>query len=171
MPACLGSGLQKVCNAIKTGGVSALYLTDRTNILSITQDVDGKVTGITMAALTYFYKFEFKSNATQFLEAFTNEGGLQVTQTLTEVWESFDQIQRNLLMDMSKCNCGMSAIHTENTGKSWFWGFKDTEEIQLFSGDRDSGTAKSDPNQVTPVLQALATEFANEFTGVVPVAP
>ena len=63
----------------------------------------------------------------------------------------------------------MVAIHKENTGKSWIWGYKETEEVLLFTGTRDSGTAKSDPNQVTPVIQALATEFANEFTGVVPV--
>ena len=58
----------------------------------------------------------------------------------------------------------MVAIHGENTGLSWIWGFDETEEVYLFTGDRDSGTAKSDTNQVAPVLQALATSYARDFT-------
>ena len=169
MPACLGSGLQKSCDAIKTGGVSELYFANWSDFVSVTQDVDGKVTAVTMQPATVFHEFEAKSNSIQFVEDFTNEGGFQNTQTLTQVWESFDQTQRNQIMSMAACNCGMVCIHKENTGKSFIWGYEKTEEANLFTGNRDSGTAKSDTNQITPVVQALATELAHEFTGVVPV--
>jgi hypothetical protein len=169
MAGCLTTGLVKVCDAIKSGGASSLHLTDRTNVVSLTIAIDGTVTGITMVALEVFLKFEFKANSAQFVEDATNEGGLQVTQTFNQIWESFDQNQRNILMELAACNCGMVAIHRENTGKSWLWGFDETEEVYLFGANRDSGTAKSDPNQVAPVLQALATSFAREFTGVIPV--
>lgn len=167
--ACLNSGLTKSCNAIKSGGSNFLYLADRVDVASQTIDIDGRVTGVTMVALAVFYKFEFAANKSQFLEALTNEGGTQITQTYNMVWESWDQDQRNKLMEMANCNCGMVAIHGENTGLSWIWGFDETEEVYLFTGDRDSGTAKSDINQVAPVLQALATKYARDFTGTIPV--
>ena len=116
-----------------------------------------------MVALGVFYKYEFAANQSQFLEPSTNEGGFQVTQTYNMVWESWDQAQRNSLEAMANCNCGMVAIHGENTGLSWIWGYDETEEVKLFTGDRDTGTAKSDTNQVAPVLQALATKYARQF--------
>ena len=164
MAGCLTGGNTKSCSAKKTGGSNYLYLTDRSNVVSLTIGANGEVTGITMVALEVFYKFEFAANKSQFLEAMNNEGGPQVTQTYNMIWESWDQAQRNVLTEMINCNCGMVAIHGENTGVSWIWGFDQTEEAYLFTGDRDSGTAKSDINQVAPVLQALATEYAREFT-------
>jgi hypothetical protein len=166
---CLQAALDKACDAIKTGGVSELHFANWADYVSVTEDVDGKVTAITMQPATVFYEFNAKANSIQFVEDFTNEGGFQATQTLTQVWESFDQTQRNQIMDMAACNCGMICIHKENTGKRYIWGYKKTEEAYLFTGNRDSGTAKSDTNQVTPVVQALATELAREFTGVIPV--
>jgi len=167
--ACLTTGLTKSCNAIKSGGSNFLYLADRVDVDTITIGLDGEVTGITMVAAAVFYKFEFAANQSQFLEALTNEGGTQVTQTYNMIWESWDQNQRNKLMEMANCNCGMVAIHGENTGLSWIWGYDETEEVYLFTGDRDSGTAKSDTNQVAPVLQALATKYARRFDAVIPV--
>lgn len=167
--ACLTSGLTKDCNAIKSGGSNFLYLADRQDVDSLTIGVNGEVTGVTMVALAVFYKFEFAANKSQFLEALSNEGGTQVLQTYNMIWESWTQTQRNKLMEMAQCNCGMVAIHGENTGLSWIWGFDETEEVYLLTGDRDSGTAKTDINQVAPVLQAAATQYAREFTGVIPV--
>ena len=164
MAGCITSGLTKSCVDVKTGGSPFLYITDRTNVVSVTVGVNDEVTGITMVALEVFFKIEFASNQSQFLEALNNEGGAQVTQTYNMVWESWTQTQRNVLLEMVRCNCGMVVIHGENTGKSWIWGLAETEEAKLFTGDRDSGTAKTDVNQVAPVLQALATTYAQEFT-------
>ena len=167
--ACLTSGLPKVCDVVKSGGSSSLHLADRTEVVSLTIDGEGIVTAITMVATKLFFKFEFAANSAQFIEDGNNEGGLQVTQTFNQIWESFDQAQRNKLEEMAKCNCGMVAIHRENTGKTFLWGFDETEEVYLLTFLRDSGTAKSDTNQVAPVLQALATSIAREFTGTIPV--
>ena len=60
--ACLGAALAKACDAIKTGGVSELYLANWSDFISVTQDPDGTVTAITMQPATVFYKFAFKSN-------------------------------------------------------------------------------------------------------------
>lgn len=172
MAGCLTGGNTKSCSAKKTGGSNFLYLADRVNVASVTEDVDGKVTGITMAVGEVFYKFEFAPNQSQFLEALANEGGTQITQTYNMVWESWTQDQRNVLLEMANCNCGMVAIHGENTGLSWIWGLLETEEVYLFTADRDSGTAKTDVNQVAPVLQAISTVYAQEFTlgqGGIPV--
>ena len=167
--ACMTNGLEKDCLAIKSGGSSSLHLADKADVASLTIDGSGVVTGLTMVTAKIFYKFVFAANSAQFLEDTNNEGGLQVTQTFNQIWESFNNTQRLALTELASCNCGMVAIHRENTGLSWLWGFDETEEVYLLTALRDSGTAKSDTNQVAPVLQALATSFAREFTGSIPV--
>jgi len=172
MAGCLNGGNAKSCAAKTTGGSNFLYLADRVNVASVVEDVDGKVTGITMAVGEVFYKFEFASNQSQFVEDLSNEGGTQITQTYNMVWESWNQDKRNTLLEMADCNCGMVAIHGENTGLSYIWGLLETEEVKLFTANRDSGTAKTDVNQVAPTLQAISTIFAQEFTlgqGGIPV--
>ena len=164
MAGCITSGLTKSCTDVKTGGSPFIYITDRTNVTSVTVGVNDEVTGITMVVAEVFFKLEFAANKSQFLEALNNEGGAQVTQTYNMVWESWTQDQRNVLLEMVACNCGMVVIHGENTGKSWIWGLNETEEAYLLTGDRDSGTAKSDINQASPVLQALSTTYAQHFT-------
>jgi hypothetical protein len=163
---CVTSGLLRDCNTRKTGGSSGLWVANREDVLSITQDPTGEVTAITMAAAAVFYKVEFASNQSNWNEAFASG---EVLQQYTFVSESRYQAQRNFLQGLIDCNCGLVAIHKENTGKSWFWGFEEGEEANLLTDTGDSGTAKSDVNQETVVLQASATIKANEFTGVIPV--
>ena len=164
MAGCLTGGNTNSCDDVKTGGSNFLYLAASSNVASVVTGVNDEITGITMAVGEVFYKYEFAANKSQFLEALNNEGGAQVTQTYNMVWESWTQDQRNSLLEMAACNCGMVAIHGENTGKAWIWGLSQTEEAYLFTADRDSGTAKSDTNQVAPVLQALSTTYAQHFT-------
>lgn len=166
---CITSGRLKNCNAIKSGGVNELYLADKTEVDAQTIGVNEEVTGFTMAVGGVFYKFEFAADTAQFLEESDNTLGLIVTQTFNQIWYSRNQDQRNILMELFECNCGLVVVHTENTGVSWTWGFDETEEAYLRTATGDSGTAKSDGNQDAPVLIATATKLARTFTGAVPV--
>lgn len=164
---CITSGLTNPCTLKKTGGSKQLHIANKADIDVVTQDPTGEVTGVTMLLAAVFFKVEFAANQSLFAEPVDANG--QVTQTYTFVSESRYQAQRNFIQDLIDCGCGLTVIHTENTGKSWFWGHEDTEEAFLLSSEGTSGTAKSDTNQETVILQALATSKANEFTGVIPV--
>lgn len=165
--ACVTSGLAKDCNIKKTGGSSGLWIANREDVDAITTDPTGEITAVTMLAAAVFYKIEMATNQSNWNEAVSESG--EVVQQYTFVSDSHFQTQRNFIQGLIGCNCGLVVIHKENTGKSWFWGFEEGEEAFLLSSTGDSGTAKSDVNQETVVLQASATIKANEFTGTIPV--
>jgi hypothetical protein len=165
--ACVTSGLTNPCTLKKTGGSKQLHIANKQDIDSISQDPTGEVTAVTMLLTNTFFKVEFAANQSSFNESVDANG--QVTQVYTFVSESRYQAQRNFIQNLIDCGCGITVIHTENTGLSKFWGYEDTEEAFLLSAEGTTGTAKSDPNQETIVLQALATIKANDFTGTIPV--
>ncbi|OED34713.1 hypothetical protein AB832_06990 [Flavobacteriaceae bacterium (ex Bugula neritina AB1)] len=164
---CVTTGLTKNCTIKRTGGSSGLWIANRTDVDTIVQDPTGEVTTVNMVSAAVFYKVEFSSNQSNFNET-TGETG-EVIQQYTFVSDSRYQEQRNFIQSLIGCGCGFVVIHRENTGKTWFWGFEEGEEANLFSNVGDSGTAKADPNQETVILQASATIKANEFTGTIPV--
>lgn len=164
---CITTGLANPCDVKVTGGSSQLYLAPKADIVEPIQDPTGEVTAVTMVATKGFFKVEFAANESSFTEEVDANG--QVTQQYTFISESRYQAQRNFIQELIDCRCGVTVIHKENTGKRWFWGYEDTEEAFLLSSSGASGTAKSDKNQETIIMQALATAKANEFTGTVPV--
>jgi len=165
MATCVTAGRTRNCATSISGGSNFLYLVDKEDVATVTVGVGGDVTGITMGALLVFYKFQFAPNTAVFAEAMTNENcATQVTQTYTMNWNGRNQTDRNSIMELADCCCGMVAIHGENTGLAWLWGFDETEEAFLFSNDGTSGTAKSDSNTEVIVLQAIATQKARVFT-------
>jgi hypothetical protein len=165
MATCVTAGRTRNCATAISGGSNFLYLTDKEDVSTVTVGVNDEITGITMVALTVFYKFQFAPDTASFVEAMTNENcATQVTQTYTMNWRGRNQTDRNSITELANCCCGMVAIHGENTGVSWLWGFDETEEVFLFSNDGTSGVAKSDPNEEIIVLQAISTKKAREFT-------
>lgn len=168
--ACLTSGRTRDCASAISGGVNELYLTDTQDIDVVTEGVNGEVTGITMLLAAVFYKYEFAPDTASFTEELTNENcSTLVVQQFTMNWRGRSQTDRNSIMEFADCCCGMTAIHTENTGTQWIWGYDPTEEIQLLSASGTSGVVKSDANEEVIILQATATKKARTFTGVVPV--
>lgn len=168
--ACLTSGRTKQCASAISGGNKFLYLADLQDIDVVTIGLNGEVTGITMLAAAIFYKYEFATDTAQFTEELTNENcSTLVVQQFVMNWRGRNQSDRNQIMEFADCCCGMVAIHCENTGTSWAWGFDDTEEIQLLSSSGTTGLLKSDSNEEVITLQATATKKARTFTGVIPV--
>jgi len=149
MATCVTAGRTRNCSTAISGGVEFVYLVDKEDVASITIGANNEVTGIVMnPAPAVFFKFEFAPDTAQFTEALTNENcATSVVQTLVMNWRGRNQDDRNSIMELASCCCGMVAIHGENTGISWIWGFDQTEEVFLTAADGDSGLAKSDANQ------------------------
>ena len=167
MGVCVNGGTVRDCNTPKVGGSNFLYLADKVGILSRTLDALGEVSAYTMDTGEVFYKFEFAPDQSSFVE--TREESGAITQVYTFVLEARDQAKRNIIQALSDCQCGITVIHGENTGKTWTWGYDDTDEAKLLTNVNDSGTAKTDVNIMTVTLQAVSTVFSREFTGTIPV--
>ncbi len=165
MATCVTGGRTRNCAASISGGSNFLYLTDKEDVATVTVGAGGDVTGITMGVGLIFYKFQFAPNTAVFTESLTNENcATQVTQTYVMNWRGRNQSDRNSIMELADCCCGMVAIHGENTGLAWLWGFDETEEAFLTANEGTSGTAKSDPNEEIITLTAIATTKARVFT-------
>jgi hypothetical protein len=167
---CITSGTTRDCTTKISGGSNLLYIADRADITSVAYDTDGSVNAITMVATKVFFKFAFAPNTSGFTETTANENGAtQVTQEYVFSLRGRSQAYRNAVEELTNCNCGMTVIHGENTGLLWFWGFDETEEAFLTANVGTSGVAKTDPNQETITLTAIASKKALEFAATVPV--
>ena len=155
MATCVTGGRTRNCATAISGGSNFLYLTDKEDVATVTVGAGGDVTGITMGVGLIFYKFQFAPNTAVFTESLTNEN------CTTQVRNQSD---RNSIMELADCCCGMVAIHGENSGLAWLWGFDETEECFLTANEGTSGTAKSDPNEEIITLTAIATQKARVFT-------
>jgi len=166
MATCITGGRTRSCSTAISGGCNFLYLVDYEDVDSVTIGAGGDATGIVMNPVgAVFYKFQFAPNTAVFSESITNENcATQVTQTFTMNWNGRKQADVNLIKDLADCCCGMVAIHGENTGTSWIWGYSETEEAFLSGVEGTSGTAKSDANQEIITLTAISTKKAVEWT-------
>ena len=131
--ACLTSGRTRDCATAISGGLNKVYITDTQDIDTVTIGVNGEATGVTMLLTAVFYEYQFAPDTAFFTEELTNENcSTLVTQQLSMNWRGRNQDDRNLIMEFANCCCGMTVIHTENTGVSWIWGYTATEEAQLY---------------------------------------
>jgi len=148
-----------------SGGIAeALALANACEVTSVQFDVDGIATGITMEAAATFYLFDFKEETAVFNESGDNSGdSFAVTQTFEMIWRCRNHPDRNLIMDMANNLGGMVAIHVENTGVAWIWGYLNKQRVKLQTVESTSGAALLDANQTTLTLQAIAKEMAAEF--------
>jgi len=163
--ACLTGGTTRDCSTPISGGSNFLYLAQTSEIATVTVGIAGNVTAIAMVGLAVFYKFQFAPNLSAFTEALTNENcSTQVTQTYAFTLRGRSNAYRSAVMELANCCCGMTAIHGENTGLAWLWGFDETEEAYLTANEGTSGTAKSDANQEVVTITAVATKKARVFT-------
>ena len=165
MSLCITNGRSKQCATPISGGSPFFYLTDTQDIATVMYGLNDEVTGVTMVVGGKYLKMQGADDTSVFTESGTNENcSSQWVQTYTQNWRGRNQDDRNTIMEFANCCCGMSAIHGENTGKAWFWGYGQTEEIQLLTDETTSGAAKSDANESVLVFQAIATKKAVEFT-------
>lgn len=164
----ISSGRSTNCAAgTASGGIADdLYLANANDITSIQTDSDGKCSGITMVTDKVFYAFDFRDFSARFTENLTKSdtGAVQVDQLFEMVWPSRNHTDRNSIMNMANQDCGLVAIHGENTGTYWIWGYLKKQRVKMRTTNSDSGAALTDPNQSTLQVGCFAKEMAIEFT-------
>lgn len=166
----LSSGRSVACTSgFCSGGIADfLYLANSNQVDSVTQSSANKATGITMSpSAAVFYKFDFRDYSAQFNETVTVDDttkAVSVEQTFEMAWPCRNHDDRNLIMDLACNGCGMVAIHSENTGTFWIWGYNSRQRVFLQTAESQSGALLTDPNQNALTLRALASEMSIEWT-------
>lgn len=166
----LTSGRSTNCGADAcSGGIADdLYLANACEVDSVQIDgVSGKATGITMVdPANVFYPYDFRDYTAVFNETLTvnqENGNISVEQTFTMIWPCRNHADRTLIMDMAQNSGGMVAIHGENTGIYWIWGYLNKRRVKMNTNEGTSGTALTDANQETLNLICATSEKAIEW--------
>lgn len=166
----LSAGRTSTCPSsdLCSGGCSTLYLANANEVSSVTTNASGAATAITMSpSSANFYQYDFRDFSGQFTETLNvdpDTKNASVEQQFTMVWPCRNMTDRNLIEDMAKNGCGMTAVHVEHTGTYWIWGHVQiggkTLSAHVNTNEADSGTGITDPNQETITLICRTTEKA-----------
>lgn len=169
----LQAGITRVCGA-RSGGMSALYLADASDVTSFTQ-TGNLWSAVTMVGAALFKKFEFEQDTASFKEdGGVENGSTKVDHTIEAYFGKMTQTNRDRMQDILDSSvCGVIAIIVDNNGQKWVAGYSTN-----FLKDRplrksvvagDSGKAFTDQNGQTLTLSSTDNELMRTFTGSVPV--
>jgi hypothetical protein len=151
------------------GGAGKLYLANANQVSGVTtSSANSSITAITMGSSAYnFYEFEFRDFSANFTETSTQDQdtlAVQVEQTFTGIWTCRNQGDRDILQNLLDQNCGVVAVHVENTGVYWIWGVEVVGgkklPARLTQSEATSGTALTDPNQSTITITCRTNKMA-----------
>lgn len=160
---CVTAGRTTSCTVSCSGGVNAVYVVDQTDVTSVTVDATG-ATAIVMVMGMVFYKLEFAEQSADFRENLTVETCVtSVEQLLEMIWKCRNQTDRNVIMELAGCCCGLIVIHVEATGTAWIWGHNENQRAFLRTANSQTGKTVSELNQTTVTLGANASAAAIEF--------
>jgi hypothetical protein len=148
----LTAGIPKDCQP-NSGGVTKLYLTDFSNINTVTYDSDDVVTGITFTSTgATFYEFAFNRNTSSFQDnAVVNpqNGSLFYDQTITLVLPRKENAKRAVLALLMQKD--LAAIAKDGNGLYWFFGV--TKGVYVSELPSESGVATADGSKYTITLK------------------
>lgn len=169
---CLTTGRLRTCGSGTTGGAKWVYFADSQTVditaTDATRAVDGSFPSITMITpLTdFFYKFTGKRNTINITEVLTVvDGNSSNILTITIIFDGSNQADKVIIDELKNCVCGLVAVWCDNSGNRKISSLIDSEELLLATGNRDTGTAKADPNQTTLTFTAETASFSDAYTG------
>ena len=157
--ACLiNAGITRDCG-FSFGGLQKVYLANKADVDTVTHDVDGSISGITMITGATFYEYEFEPQTAQALQELTiGTVSRFINQTLNMSLAGMTQEKKDVLEDMA--NADMVAIYQDQAGTYWFYGEKG-RGLRAVTVNPDSGTADADDNLVTISLAGGNTGYAD----------
>lgn len=161
--ACLiNAGVTRDCG-FSFGGLQKVYLANKSDIVSVSHDVDGQITGVTTLSGGTFYEYEFEPQTAQALQEL-NVGTVSrfVNQTLNMSLAGMTQAKKAVLEDMA--NADMVAIYQDQAGTYWFYG-EYGRGLRAVTLNPDSGTADADDNFVSISLAGGSTGYADTVSG------
>lgn len=150
------------------GGVTKLYITDFSNVVSYTEE-GGTVSAITMATASYFYEFQFNRNSAEFTENLTKSveaGSALFEQTITVTIAKRDVAKRNTLALLTQRD--LAVVVKDSNGLYWYAG--EVEGMYLSEGTSTTGKAKADGSNYVLTLKGFEQNRAPAVTGSVILA-
>lgn len=158
----LTSGIQLGCRD-NSGGVANAWITDFSNIASITQSTGDTITQISGSGT--FYAFELIRTSSQFTEtvnASLEAGTVFYQDELVTYFAKMTQEKRNILKVLAQ-NQKLAIVFSDNNGEFWFMGQNYGSFIS--AGSQVSGKALGDANGLNMTFQALEQFPINSLSG------
>lgn len=158
----LTSGIQLGCRD-NAGGIANAWITDFSNITSITQSTGDTIT--TISGTGTFYAFELIRTSSQFTEtvnASLEAGTVFYQDELVTYFAKMTQDKRNILKVLAQ-NQKLAVVFEDNNGLYWFMGQNYGSFIS--AGSQVSGKALGDANGLNMTFQALEQFPINSLSG------
>jgi hypothetical protein len=158
----LTSGIQLSCRD-NVGGVATAYITDFTNIASITKSTGDTITAISGSGT--FYEFQLirtTSQMTETVNASLENGTVFYTQELVTYFSKLSQTKRNILKTLAQ-SPRLAIVIVDNNGDSFLLG--ETYGMFVSAGTSVTGKALGDANGYNITFQALEQNPMNELAG------
>lgn len=158
----LTAGIQLSCRD-NVGGVATAYITDFTNIASITKNTGDTITQISGSGT--FYEFQLIRTSSQYTEtvnASLENGTVFYTQELVTYFAKLSQDKRNILKTLAQ-SPRLAVVIVDNNGDSFYLG--ETYGMFVSAGTSVTGKALGDANGYNITFQALEINPMNELSG------
>jgi hypothetical protein len=158
----LTAGIPLSCRD-NVGGVQTIWITDFTNIDSITKNSGDTITSISGTGT--FYEFQLIRTSSQFTEtvnASLENGTVFYTQELVTYFAKLDQTKRNILKTLAQSP--RLAIVMEDNNNNYFY-LGETYGSFISAGSSVTGKALGDQAGYNLTFQALEPNPMNELSG------
>ena len=158
----LTAGIQLSCRD-NVGGVATAYITDFTNIASITKNSGDTITAISGSGT--FFEFQLIRTSSQYTEtvnASLENGTVFYTPELVTYFAKLSQDKRNILKTLAQ-SPRLAVVIVDNNGDSFYLG--ETYGMFVSAGTSVSGKALGDANGYNITLQALEQNPMNQLAG------
>ena len=158
----LAGGIQIGCRD-NVGGLLTMWITDYTNIQSVTSDTGSTVTAISGTGT--FYEFQLirqTASLTETVNASLENGTVFYQGELVAYFNKLAQEKRNILKTLAQSQ-RLAIVIEDNNGQYFYLG--QTYGCFVQTGSATSGKALGDANGYNITLQYLEPEPMNQLSG------
>lgn len=158
----LSAGIQLGCRD-NTGGLKTLWITDYTNIASITQTTGDTITAISGSGT--FYEFQLirtSSQMTETVNASLENGTVYYQGEVVTYFNKLQQDKRNILKTLAQSQ-RLAIVAEDNNGQYFYLG--QTYGCFVSAGTSVTGKALGDQNGYNITFQYLEPNPMNQLSG------
>jgi hypothetical protein len=158
----LTAGIQLGCRD-NTGGLATLWITDYTNVTSLTQNTGDTITAISGTGT--FYEFQLirtSSQLTETVNASLENGTVFYQGEVVTYFNKLGQDKRNILKTLAQSQ-RLAIVAEDNNGQFFYLG--QTYGCFISAGTSVSGKALGDANGYNMTFQYLEPNPMNQLSG------
>jgi hypothetical protein len=158
----LTAGIQLGCRD-NTGGLATLWITDYTNVTSLTQNSGDTITAISGTGV--FYEFQLirtSSQLTETVNASLENGTVFYQGEVVTYFNKLGQDKRNILKTLAQSQ-RLAIVAEDNNGQFFYLG--QTYGCFISAGTSVSGKALGDANGYNMTFQYLEPNPMNQLSG------